>query len=551
MLIFGLAFQSSCNSREDRPAPKLIVLIGIDQLRSGYMERYDEVFTGGFRRLLDKGRRYNRAIVDHAATLSYSGHTTLSTGAHPKTHGINTNAWLEKHPDGNYVRRLVMFDTTTSILGYPALVGISPRNIAVTGLADWVRANDPAARAVALSTGPALAVCYGGQALDDQARNNVYWLSPSMGEFVTSAYYRDAYPDWINEFNQQELPAFQESRVWHNIVPERYRKLARHDAAPYEGDQIHTTFPHRFSSSSEVQASQDPSGKPDWELLMEYHRWLANGPFADEALFALAEKAVIALSLGQRNTTDYLALAIKSPDRTGHDYGPRSQEQLDILYRLDQHLGSLLDLLDELVGEDKYIIAISSDHGSPNIPEYEMAQGRPGRRISQQDIQDVLDDIDGFVNQYEGSDEDLTDQIAQRLERVDFIARAMTPAELGGTGPADEILRAFRNSYIPGRNTPYPLWTQEVIYGIVGANHPANWGIQVEYVENAQFWTARSTHGSSYRYDREVPIIFMGHGVKPGIDTGPARTIDVAPTLAILAGISIPSFVDGSELIGP
>lgn len=163
----------------------------------------------------------------------------------------------------------------------------------------------------------------------------------------------------------------------------------------------------------------------------------------------------------------------------------------------------------------------------------------------------MLNDIGGFVMRYDGPDEELTDLIAQRLEQVDFIARAMTPAQLGGTGPADEILRAFRNSYIPGRNTPYPLWTQEVIYGIVGADHPANWGIQVEYVENAQFWTARSTHGSSYSYDREVPIIFMGPGVKPGIDTGPARTIDVAPTLARLGRISIPSSVDGRELIEP
>jgi len=69
----------------------------------------------------------------------------------------------------------------------------------------------------------------------------------------------------------------------------------------------------------------------------------------------------------------------------------------------------------------------------------------------------------------------------------------------------------------------------------------SNWGIIVEFTENAQLWTARSAHGSSYSYDREVPIIFMGKGVTPGIATGGARTIDVAPTLAEIAGVEYPA----------
>jgi hypothetical protein len=139
------------------------------------------------------------------------------------------------------------------------------------------------------------------------------------------------------------------------------------------------------------------------------------------------------------------------------------------------------------------------------------------------------------------------------IEQEEWVARAMTPAELEEGEPAadakaDPILAAYRNSYIPGRETAFPLWTQEVLAGEIGPAHPANWGIVVEFAENAQLWTAPSTHMSSHLYDREVPILVMGTGVTPGAGVGQARTVDVAPTLASLGGIEVPGSVDGTAL---
>jgi predicted AlkP superfamily pyrophosphatase or phosphodiesterase len=134
------------------------------------------------------------------------------------------------------------------------------------------------------------------------------------------------------------------------------------------------------------------------------------------------------------------------------------------------------------------------------------------------------------------------------LERSDLVARAMTPAELDGSEPADDILAAYRNSYISGRRSPFPLWTSDVLYGNVGATHPANWGIVAEYTENTQLWTAGSAHGSSYRYDREVPIVLLGADIEPGVMDTPARTVDVAPTMAAIAGVPFPDSVDGAPL---
>ena len=78
--------------------------------------------------------------------------------------------------------------------------------------------------------------------------------------------------------------------------------------------------------------------------------------------------------------------------------------------------------------------------------------------------------------------------------------------------------------------------------------HPALFGIEVRFKENYVFEAAVGIHGSSYRYDREVPILFFGGAVKPGVVMGSPNTVDVAPTLAALSGVPVPDEVDGKVL---
>ena len=68
--------------------PSLVVMIAVDQLRADLLDRYDTVFTGGFRRLRERGRWFTNGVVDHAVTVSHPGHATLATGMHPSHHGI-------------------------------------------------------------------------------------------------------------------------------------------------------------------------------------------------------------------------------------------------------------------------------------------------------------------------------------------------------------------------------------------------------------------------------------------------------------------------------
>jgi predicted AlkP superfamily pyrophosphatase or phosphodiesterase len=511
---------------------KLIVIVTVDQFRADYLERYDKAFEGGFRRLRDNGLRYDKAIVDHAPTLSWPGHTTIATGAYPKTHGIATDAFIKDER-----RQMMLQDDEEQILGFPGSLSLSSRNIQVTGIADWIRASDPSARTVALSTGPGLALCYGGRPRSDRSLNHVYWLDSYAGQFITTTYYRDEYPDWVKRFNGEVLPAYKESLAWANSVPEEYQYLARRDDAPYEGDGIHTSFPHRIEHSYPDTSERSVNS------------WFCNYSFgAEQALFSLAKVAIENLQLGMRGATDLLTIAVKITDRIGHDFGPLSLEQMDIVLRIDRELGEFLDFLDANIGKGAYLFVLTADHGAPNIVEYELEQGRYARRVSEEDIRKVLEGVEELIIAYDGPEDELPSLIAGELEKADFIAKAMTPQDLAGTGTADHILESYRTSYVPGIKSLIPLWTNDILRGNISPNHPGNFGVIVEFVESAQLYTASSAHLSSYKYDQEVPIIFIGHGIKAGIGKEYARTIDIAPTLARLAGIPFPGTVDGKIL---
>lgn len=521
---------SFCRASQEKP--KLVVIVTVDQFRADYLERYDDAFVGGFRRLRDNGWRFDKAMVDHAPTLSWPGHTTVATGAYPKTHGICTDAYIK---DGR--RQMMLQDDEVQILGFPGSFSLSSRNIRVPGLADWVLAADSNATTVALGTGLGLALCYGSKPRRGRTKNHVYWLDPQAGRFVTTTYYCDEYPDWLQSFNEKVLPEYKADLVWENSVPVEYRSLARRDDTPYEGDGVHTTFPHRME-----HFYPDSSGR-------SVNSWFCNYSFgAEQSLFALAKVAIENLQLGMRGATDLLTIAVKITDRIGHDFGPLSMEQMDIVLRIDRQLGEFFDFLDATIGKDEYLLVLTADHGAPNIVEYELEQGCDARRVAEGDIRGVLDNVEKFINGYNGPEDELPSLIARELEKADFIAKAMTPQDLAGTGPADHIIESYRNSYVPGVKSLIPLWTNDILRGNISPSHPGNFGVIVEFAEGAQLYTASSTHLSSYKYDQEVPIIFIGHSVKAGIGEECARTIDIAPTLAHLARIPFPGTVDGKVL---
>ena len=493
--------------------PRLVVMLVIDQFREPYLERYDDLFTGGFRRLLDRGRLYTRASHDHAVTETAVGHATLSTGVHPMRHGVVSNEWEEWTPSG-WTDLSNVGDSTVRIVGAPNLPGVSPHYLMRTGLAEWMLAADPRSQIASVSAKDRGAVLPAAH-----ARGQVYWFEPRAGRFVTSTYYREAYPSWADAFTVRVLSRYARDSVWASRVPAAAAARSSPDTASWESDRVHTYFPHRF-------ADEGASGR-FWD-------WFATAPMLDAATLDYAETMVRSLGLGRDDVPDFLAVSLSQTDRIGHAFGPRSREQLDNLLRLDRELGDFLAFLDRTVGVGRWTLGLSADHGAQLAPETlpqpgEFPGGHRATAAERRALQAVFD-----AAARDAGKPDAPAQLAWKLRQLPFVADAYTHDRLLHETPSDSFAVLERRSLYPGR----------------AAGTFSAFGVEVRFEEGWMNRSVGTTHGTPYWYDRHVPLLFMGPGIPAGRDTTRAATVDFAPTLADLVGVPTPPDLDGRPLTG-
>jgi len=520
--LLGLLLAPGCTvapARADADPPSLVVVVVVDQLRADLVQRYDGVFTGGIRRLLDQGLQFSNATFDHAGTSTAPGHGSASTGTHPNRHGLVGNSWRERNAEGVWEEVYALRDLSAPIVGLPDREGRGPANLNRSGLADWLSAHDPEARIVSLSGKDRSAIAMAGQ-----GGGEVYWMDPEHGRFLTSTHYRDDYPAWLDSFHETGLARSWSEVVWESTIPPRAELLSRPDTFPYEGDGVNTHFPHHMDR-------EVPEGG-----LPELNQWRSRGPYPDAAVLHLAAEALVNLELGQRGSTDYLALALSQVDRVGHAYGPLSREQLDNLLRLDRELGAFFDLLDRDVGAGRWLLGLTADHGVLELPEYLAEMGEPGRRITPSERGELVRSAEAAALAA-GTEPVARAQAAARAA-LDFewVADAFPWAEVLSSPPQDSLRALYARSYHPDR-----------AIGELG-----HLGVAIRLPEGTYMgsWPTGTGHGTPYHHDRHVPLILMGAGISAGVDARRASVVDLAPTLALLAGVPFPADLDGSPLLG-
>jgi predicted AlkP superfamily pyrophosphatase or phosphodiesterase len=489
--------------------PTLVVWITVDQLRGDMMDHYRPMWTGGFRRLVSEGRSYTNATHDHGVTVTAPGHASLSTGVHPSRHGIVGNAWSERSGDA-WVPVSNVGDSTVRTVGAP-LPGVSPRNLVTSGFADWIVTGNPGSQIASVSGKDRGAILPAAH-----VKGHVYWFEPAGG-FVTSTYYRDSLPQWAIRFNNEVVPRYMADTIWRFSAPASSIVLSGPDTAAHEADGTHTYFPHRLSDYTQDRDANT------------LRAWMERTPLADAATIDFAETLVTELNLGRDASVDLLAVSVSQTDAVGHGYGPFSREQLDNLHQLDRRLGAFFEFLDRTVGRDRYLVALTSDHGVMRAPEDPRAmrgsRGLTGgeRAAMQQIVSTVVGGCDG----------DVPERIAAALKGQPAVGDAWTTGGLMRRTPPDSFAVLMRRSMYPGR--------------AVGAF--SRYGVEVRFAPgilgNERTGT---THGSPYGYDRHVPMIFMGPGIRAGRVDDRASTVDFAPTLAREIGVRHPTNLNGRPL---
>lgn len=517
----------------------------VDGLRADLLTRnIDHLGGGGFRYLLDSGVVFANAHYQHANTETIVGHATLATGAQPAVHGMLGNVWYDAGADAlsynvedpEHLPLPVRADATTGEQVDPAqrlarTKGRSPRALLAETVADKLLTfNAGRSKVFGISGKDRSAIVMAGHG------GKAFWMSTDSGDFVTTSYYYDAYPSWVAAWNAERKAEGLAEEFW-KLLDDRTRyAMAHQDDRSYESDLdgYGRVFPHRF-------------GRSDSKLL--YTQVLAS-PYGDALLADFAKALVAGESLGDDSIPDYLSVSFSGVDAVNHFFGPASLETEDMVRQLDRTLADFLSFIDRRVGLEHTLIVLSADHGMPEAPEYVSSLGAPAGRLWPATIVDAaqrlgreafgLDEVVKFYYrpflylraehiEAAGLDpETVREGLARLLTRVPGIHVAVTRSSLEQLTDRDLAARIRNNLHRDREGDIYI--------------------VQEPYWFNFDPGPVAVMHGSPWKYDTHVPVIFAGSSVATGIVYRPIQPADVAPTLAALLGMSPPASAQGTVL---
>ncbi len=510
-------------------APKLVLLISIDQGRADYIDRFSDLYLppkrgvtlGGFRWLDETGVRFTDAHHHHLPTATGPGHSVLMTGSVPAINGIVGNDWWDRAAGKT---RYVTDDPTVQTVGGGKSAPMSPRPLKVTTLGDELKmATNGRSRVVGISFKDRAAILMAGHAADE-----VVWADYDTGGLVTSSYYGEALPAWAQKINEGRAVDAYLGKSWTPSLPEAAYVNARN--APHEKGS--KTFSHPYGA----------------ERNRKYVSNVIASGAGQEFIVGAAEKAVEADRLGQHDVPDVLVLNLATNDYVGHAWGPNSPEVMDIAVVTDRLLSRLFNRLDKTVpgGIDNVAIVVTADHGVAPIPSEAADVYRIGSaaRLAGGDVAKAVEA--SLSAKYGGSGWVLGGLYEQNLylNRASILAKGLktveveqSAADAAATVPG--VYAAFtRTAILHGDlpNLPYAEWVANALNPQFGGD------VMVLEAPNVVQTSATGTsHGTAWAYDTHVPILTHWAGQKAGRVARRVYTHDIASTLCTLLGIEYPS----------
>lgn len=554
MLIFlassNVLAQAPISNGEPNRSPRLILQITVDQLRGELPFKYlDRLDKAGFRYLIDNGVVYTDAHHQHANTETIVGHATLATGAQPSEHGMVGNVWFDHETnkltynieDPRYHLLTSGADVPDNEIDPTQVVastdGRSPSAILVTTFSDELAAHtNGKAKIFAVSIKDRGAVSLAGHA------GKAFWFSKATGEFVTSSYYYEQYPDWVVKWNEQGLPFKYANTQWDLRSDRSTYLFGDNDDNEWETDLagFGRTFPHHYG----------PADSP------YFTTFLTISPPGDELTADFAKTLISNENLGKDNTTDFLAISFSSTDYVGHLFGHSSLEGEDNLLRLDKTLASLFAFIDESVGLKNTLIVLSADHGGAEPPGFLNAMGIPANYIDP-NAWDKEPAIEALKSRF-GIGEELIQTYFQPylyLNRSVIEENGLNKAVVEAAVAAEVtklpgVAYAISSSALSAGDVPDTPLFQSVLNNF-NAKRSGEIYIVFEagsFINDMEGLVVASTHGSPWQYDTHVPIMFAGPGIAPQRVSREVHTVDIARTLAAISGTKLPSAARGDVL---
>lgn len=514
--------------------PKLVVGIVIDQMRWDYLYRYYNLYQpdGGFKRLLTQGFSCENTMVPYIPSFTAPGHTSIYTGSVPAIDGITGNDWWDYD-----VSKLVYCagdDNVHTVGSNDAEGKMSPHNMLVTTIGDELHlATNFQSKVIGIALKDRAAILPAGH-----SANGAYWYDDSTGNWITSSYYMNDLPKWVQDLNSKRLVDSYYAKDWNTLYPLSEYTQSTPDVEPYEYRPFggKEGFPYSLK-----------------QYIGKNYGMIHVIPYGNTFTFEMAKAAITGEQLGKGSNTDLLAISISTPDYIGHTFGPNSVEAEDDFLRLDKDIGAFLDYLDQQVGKGQYLVFLTADHGVAHVPAFLKQHSIPAGNVDEQKISGQLNAllkdkfntdnlVIGIINNQVFLDHNALAS-GRRLDKqkvydaiIDFlmdqpgIARAFSLDALNEVTLNSTIKNKVTNGYYPSRSGDI-----QIIF-------------QPQWIDG--FLVGGTTHGVWNSYDTHIPLIWYGWNVAPGKTNRETYMTDIAPTIAALLHIQMPSGSIGHVIDG-
>ena len=552
-LVLALAQSPRSYAQAYQAKPKLVVILVIDQFRGDYLDRYRDAFAtpNGFNLFLKKGAYFNSCYYQYANLKTAPGHATIGTGAYTDGHGIGSNEWWDlarstDHPVSSVEDQRYRLTGTFDDLPVPPppaidpkapRVGSSPFNLKATTIGDEVRlATKGESKLFGVSLKDRASILPSGQ-----TANAAFWIDQATGRFVTSTYYMAQLPDWATKFNK--------------------------------GPRV-------------AQAIKE-AGLDD---TTQFYNLVGRTPAANSYELAFAEALIDGEQLGQHPTTDVLTVSLSANDILGHQMGPDSDVEKEMVLALDRDINAFFSDLDKKVGLANVLVAFTADHGvAPIVRE----SAKLGVSSASLDLDAIVESVNVSLNKkfntakktnfflpaqelpnmaldpraFEAIKVSEKDAEAAVVDAIPAAVAALAPPSppldnpslhpldptAGLTFSETRIDASPRLAFVRSRVDLAAGKIPDTEFGHLiehSVTDHGGWYVmvfptayQMEYLNGIQ-----TTHFSPWSYDRHVPLGFFGADITPGYYRDQVAPVDIAATFAAILGVNAPSSSVGHVL---
>lgn len=518
--------------RTDRKKiPKLVVGIVVDQMAYDFIPRYWNKYSDdGFKRLINYGFFCKNTKLTHFPSYTAVGHSSIYTGSVPSVNGIMGNDWYDRNK--NKIVNCTDDDTCKTVGSSSNEGNMSPSNLVSSTITDQLMlSNNSKSKVVGLAMKDRGAIFPAGH-----FANASYWYDASSKKWITSNYYMNSLPSWVENFNNKNLPDSYLSKIWYTMYPiETYTESTADDnnfESPYSGEK-NPVFPHNLS-----------------QLKYKNVNLLRTCPFGNTFTKDFALDVIKFEEFGVDEFPDFLCISFSATDYVGHKFGPNSIEVEDTYLRVDKDIAELLEYLDNNIGIENYLVFLTADHGVCSNPEYLKSKGIPAGTFF---TKVILDSVNKFLertydkknlalyffNQQVYFNYKLIDESRLNLNEIagntaayiknniDGVENTCTSGDLKTGNSSEYYFRFFKNGFYEKR------------CGEVFVNFRKYW------IEDR---IKGSEHGSPYDYDIHIPLIWYGCGIPKGETSEPIEMVDIAPTLSVLLNIDFPDGCIGKPI---